>query len=84
MKSGLRADHPPLVEDTSGTSSGHDQDALSHLERAKCVQKDTGEAACKISLPYLTPDLQAIMDAWPSLPEPVKAGIIAMVKASKQ
>jgi hypothetical protein len=28
------------------------------------------------------PDLQAIIDAWPSLPEPVKAGIVAMVRAA--
>jgi hypothetical protein len=31
-----------------------------------------------------TPDLQAVIQAWPSLPEPVKAGIMAMVKAAKQ
>ena len=28
------------------------------------------------------PNLQAVIDAWPSLPEPVKAGILAMVKAA--
>ena len=28
------------------------------------------------------PDLAAIVDAWPTLPEPIKAGIVAMVKAS--
>jgi hypothetical protein len=28
------------------------------------------------------PDLAAIVAAWPTLPEPVKAGIVAMVKAS--
>jgi hypothetical protein len=28
------------------------------------------------------PDLAAIVDAWPTLPEPIRAGIVAMVKAS--
>jgi hypothetical protein len=28
------------------------------------------------------PDLAALVDAWPTLPEPIKAGILAMVKAS--
>jgi hypothetical protein len=28
------------------------------------------------------PDLAAVVDAWPTLPEAVKAGIVAMVKAS--
>jgi hypothetical protein len=27
------------------------------------------------------PDLAAVVDAWPNLPEPIKAGILAMVKA---
>ena len=30
------------------------------------------------------PDLQAVIDAWPDLPDPVKAGILAMVKAATQ
>jgi hypothetical protein len=27
------------------------------------------------------PDLAAVMDAWPNLPEAIKAGIMAIVKA---
>jgi len=30
------------------------------------------------------PELSAIVDAWPSLPEAVKAGIVAMVDACKR
>jgi hypothetical protein len=30
----------------------------------------------------IDPDLQRVIDAWPNLPEAVKAGIVAMVKAS--
>jgi hypothetical protein len=28
------------------------------------------------------PDLQAIIDAWPTLPDAIKAGIVAMVRAA--
>ena len=30
------------------------------------------------------PDLRDVVEAWPSLPEPVRAGIVAMVKASSK
>lgn len=30
----------------------------------------------------LDPDLAAVVDAWPKLPEAIKAGILAMVKAA--
>jgi hypothetical protein len=29
------------------------------------------------------PDLQAIIDAWPALPEAIKAGILAMIRAAE-
>ena len=32
----------------------------------------------------LDPDLAAVVDAWPSLPEPIRAGIIAMVEATQR
>ena len=32
--------------------------------------------------PNLSPDLAAVVDAWPDLPEPIRAGIMAMVKAA--
>ncbi len=31
----------------------------------------------------IDPNLQLIIDAWPALPEAVKAGILAMIKRSK-
>ena len=32
--------------------------------------------------PHINPDLQRLIDVWPTLPEPVKAGIVAMVRAA--
>jgi len=29
-----------------------------------------------------SPDLQALIDAWPALPDAIRAGIVAMVKAA--
>ena len=31
----------------------------------------------------MAPDLAEIVDAWPELPEAIRAGILAMVKASR-
>jgi hypothetical protein len=31
----------------------------------------------------LDPELRAIVDAWPALPEPIKAGILAMIRAGR-
>ena len=33
--------------------------------------------------PSIPADLQQLIDAWPQLPEPVKTGIMAMVRASE-
>jgi hypothetical protein len=30
----------------------------------------------------IAPELIALIDAWPRLPEPIKAGILAMVRAA--
>jgi hypothetical protein len=32
----------------------------------------------------MPPDLATIVDAWPSLPDPIKAGILAMARAALQ
>jgi N-acetylneuraminic acid mutarotase len=32
----------------------------------------------------LAPDLAAVLSAWPDLPEPIKAGIVAMVQSVKK
>jgi hypothetical protein len=40
---------------------------------------------CKTCLPLAAPtdrDLATVVDAWPELPEAIKAGIVAMVKAA--
>jgi hypothetical protein len=31
----------------------------------------------------MDPDLTAVLDAWPTLAEPIKAGIVAMVRAAR-
>ena len=48
------------------------------------MDADSGaKAAPTLSPPMIADeDLQALVAAWPALPEPIKAGILAMVKAS--
>jgi hypothetical protein len=36
-----------------------------------------------ISATLADPDLAAVVDAWPALPEAIKAGILAIVKATR-
>jgi hypothetical protein len=33
---------------------------------------------------HLDPDLAAVVEAWPNLPEAIKAGILAMVMATRR
>ena len=44
------------------------------------------QSPCPVAplLPHPTadPGLASVIDAWPKLPEPVRAGILAMVRAS--
>jgi hypothetical protein len=35
------------------------------------------------SEPGIDPDLAAVMAAWPELPDAIRAGIVAMVKAAR-
>src|SRR5947207_1259518 len=48
--------------------------------------RGTGAAKASVAVcPPVTadPDLLVIVDAWPALPEPIRAGMLAMVKAAK-
>ncbi len=38
--------------------------------------------AAETKVERLSPDLQALIDAWPTLPDAIKAGILAMVNAA--
>ena len=48
------------------------------------VAADTGADAGAVETKpaQFSPDLQDIIDAWPALPEAIRAGILAMVKAA--
>ena len=48
------------------------------------ISSDAGAdaGAVETKLAHIGPDLQGIIDAWPALPDAIKAGIVALVKAS--
>ena len=50
--------------------------AVSDQSGAQCGALDAREA------PF-DPDLAAVVDAWPALPQAIKAGILAMVRVGK-
>jgi len=66
-----RINLPPIGKSNPLTSSGL---RISRPPLAHPVPTDTR--------PTLPPDLAAVIDAWPNLPEPIRAGILAMVKAA--
>ena len=90
---------PPLADDTtvhecdtSITQSIQNQ-TLEETPSEMSAQKDTISARQQdiflheeygIYMGDLPDDLRNLIDAWDSLPEAVKAGIVAMVKASQQ
>ena len=64
------SDHSSVsLDDCTSTASGRRPAKLNHKQNNKRVLQDS--------------ELASVIDAWPSLPEPVKVGILAMVQASK-
>jgi hypothetical protein len=43
----------------------------------------SGGAKSGAVAPELAPDLAAVVDAWPTLPEPIRRAILALVRAAK-
>ena len=68
-KSGVKL--PQVVENTSGCANSQNQ-----------LGAFLGVLAARLSPD--APDLAAVLSAWPDLPDPVRAGILAMVKAVRQ
>jgi len=57
--------------------------------RPACPTKTSGEGKGVLAqhlsrAPENDPDLATVIAAWPSLPEPIKAGIVAMVNAAQK
>ena len=56
-------------------------------EAAECEQKQHASTLCQqnaSSDEHSDPDLQSIIDHWSELPDAVKAGIVAMVRATQR
>ena len=61
------SEHPPKTTDNSHVSP----------------QSGTDSGTPHAEKPQLPPDLAELVNAWPTLPAALKAGILAMVKAAK-
>ncbi len=60
----------PLLNSTRSEADGTYGDAPESV--ANCFTQDAPA----------DPELAAVVEAWPALPEPIRAGILAMVRAS--
>jgi hypothetical protein len=47
-----------------------------------CAQGGAKSGALAPQQPIIDPALAALIDAWPTLPESIRAGILAMVRAA--
>jgi integrase len=78
---------PPCgtVRDDANVVCGGAGNRTSPENTAKTPHSETGGAesgAPSIAILSIAPELAAILDAWPHLSEPIKAGILAMVRAA--
>ena len=62
-----------------GSRAGRD---TTHCRASTCDADGQRLADRLADFAKLNPDLAAVVIAWPTLPEPVKAGIAAMIRAS--
>jgi hypothetical protein len=70
------------MADASDLKTGA-QSANGAVNTGDSANSETVLASCLAFLAEKSPDLAAVITAWPKLPEPLKAGILAMVKAVK-
>ena len=71
----MRLKRHPLGEANYSTTSS---------EKPQSSDMGASESAAFPSLDgYLATELQAVIDAWPALPEAVKVGILAMVQTTR-
>ena len=70
---------PPSVEQSQAYNTATNQ--KQNKDTLNSVPCGAGVAQVTFALPS---DLQAVIDAWPALPDALKAGIIAMVNAARK
>jgi hypothetical protein len=48
------------------------------------IRRSGHSVAVETKPAHIAPDLQAIIDAWPTLPEAIRTGILAMIRAAAE
>ena len=64
--------------------ANHCDDGVSNCSSNNCNDATQSCVFCCAQIEQLPSDLQAVIESWPNLPRPVKAGIVAMVKALRR
>lgn len=66
---------------TDYESAAHSTEGI--VNKGDSASKENVLASCLAFLSEKSPDLADVVRAWPKLPEPLRAGILAMVRATK-
>ena len=69
-----------LLLETKGLEQHQDSSEKTTVSEQGGAESGAQAASTAVS----DPDLAAVVKAWPKLPEPVRAGIVAMVKAARR
>ncbi len=73
---------PPKKTNGPGRTRTYD-DPCNHNDLQKSIDEKAGRSKVSPTKSEpIPPELARVLEAWPSLPEAVKAGILAMVRAS--
>ena len=80
-RKGVEPSTSALRTQEQSVASDGDKGVTSSLSAA-CTNACTSEAE-NANAETIAPDLQAIIEAWPTLPESIKAGFLALVNAAK-
>ena len=78
-----RAGFEPAVRCYSYADLANRCDSTLKISPSNDLEK-TQNLAVPSTVPLLPKELQELIKAWPDLPEPIRVGILALIRASKQ
>jgi hypothetical protein len=78
----LPAVHCDIRHQAEVAAVGFEHHLDSAENRAILAQGSAESGAPTLANLSIPPELAALIDAWPRLPEPIKAGILALVRAA--
>jgi hypothetical protein len=78
--------NPPPAGSKTDTGQGVTQTVAEHLARSLACEPQKPAAEGPAAKPTASPvdrDLARVVDAWPALPAPLKAAVLALIRIAK-